>query len=1379
MLDLSSSQRTLLQSLVSASLYAALRQQQPSAASIEEACRRLVTVLDELIPFVPAPIVENYVGRTPPALAVSQYVTGTVVLARLSGFTALAGQLAQEGRQGSETLSTLINQCFPALVDEIHARGGSVIKFGGAGLTVLFDAARVGGDHPALAAAAALAMQEHMRHYAASVRATQTRPLGVQIGVQSGKLLLTEVGDAEHRELIITGRTISRAATALEHAGANEIMITDDVQRALRRANTHPKAAGYFVLRQLDHPAQPVPASLSWQPAPPSLAALQSLVQRIAILSAYIPPRLPRRFLRAGAEIGEFRPVTALAANFDAFGRLLALLELPALMEHDVTIMAQVLNAYYTRTQATLAQYGGMINAVDMAATGHRWLALFGAPTAHKDDPARAVQAALALRTTLIDTRHEIDALLRAWLADRPEHRSILRIIHGPLRQRVGVATGTVYAGIVGTPQRREYAVLGATVPLATQLMAAAAEGEVVVSDVTQRAIRTIVATQPLPPLALREFGQQVAVFRVTPQIEHTPQTVEIGHKTAFIARHDELQQIERCISQALDERIGGQIIAITGDPGIGKTRLADEAVAWITARYPQARVVREVCESYEQTTPYAPIARLVRYLLKRETAKAGTPQMRDIVALLEQTIPDWIRFAPLLSSLIKVPLPETELTQALTPEQRNERLCDLLVMLCCALAERTPLVLVLDDLQWADPSSLTLLMQLAAELKSQPLVLLLIYRPSAELVEHWRDLPACTTLRLHELEPTESHQLAVALLGGAVPQVIHPLIARANGSPFFIEHTIRYIREAGLLYQDAAGAWQSSASVENLAASVAVEQLIVARLDQLPEDSRALIHIAAVIGQTVEQALLTAVDELDNDIEGCLAELVTAAFLEPDAQHAQVAYRFKQPLVRDVIYSNLLFAQRRELHGRVALAIEHLYSDSLEDHPALLAQHYSQAELWDQALSHLVRAAQHAQTRYANSEALALYQQACAIALLCTTTPDAVTMLALYENMGDVQALIGNYEGARAAYEWVISKLTDRAEDGDVVLLASVQRKIGDTYEHQGRSDQALSWLSLAAETLAQATSSVSTVTEQARILSDLGWVFFRQDDVEEAQTYLERALRLLDATEAYDEQAAILNRLGGVAYQLGELSIAEGYVQASLSASERSGNLMSQAHALNNLGNLTGSRGSISDSIAYGLKALDIYERMGSRRERALTAINVGWAFYESEAYEQAATYLRQALQQAADVRDVYHQMLASLNLGRVLIELQQFDDAARVTQQGYFTAVQLQLPVEQLEAHTTLAEIALGRNDLESAMQEHQQGLLLAIRPEGDEYGRFQRLEAKLAYARGDTAAALTILRANKELFTQLQNMPEVRRTCALMAQIEATQASDVVR
>jgi tetratricopeptide (TPR) repeat protein len=293
----------------------------------------------------------------------------------------------------------------------------------------------------------------------------------------------------------------------------------------------------------------------------------------------------------------------------------------------------------------------------------------------------------------------------------------------------------------------------------------------------------------------------------------------------------------------------------------------------------------------------------------------------------------------------------------------------------------------------------------------------------------------------------------------------------------------------------------------------------------------------------------------------------------------------------------------------------------------------------------------------------------------------------------------------------------------------------------------------------------------EHVRVLSDIGWVYFRREDLKQAQYYLEQALAAVTPQGMEDEQAQILNRLGGIAYTRGNMQVARYFVQQSLAASEQSGDLVGQAKALNNLGILTDSQGLLTESIQYTLRAIEINKQIGNRHLLVLTTNNISWAFYNMDNYQEAHNYLNQAVTQAAEIHDTYHQMRALLNLGRVFVALQQSDAAEHTIFRSQFLAAQMDLAADQLDCHTILGEIALQRGDLARAITEYQEGLALTVDLQSEEYGRFQRLEIRIAAAQGDRERAVALLQANEQLFRELQNIPEVNRTRKLLTELTA--------
>ncbi|MEN9936928.1 MAG: hypothetical protein RLZZ387_3507 [Chloroflexota bacterium] len=1372
MSELFTSHSALLEMWLPDALLQALRMPAPPAEVLDEARARVDAACVRLAPFAPSLVARHLAQARPPYRRIAgQYVSGTVLVAEVSGLAALSARLAEGGRQGDEAAGAVVSKLLASLFDAIHSYGGGVLKAGGDSLTALFDAEELGDTHATHACAAALAMQTRV-----SEEGGGDSGLRLRVAAHAGRMLVVEVGDQTHTELLVSGNTISRVSRALLAAAPGETIVTDKLLQSVPGAEAPIKMTGQYRLVSL--PDRPPQARVApWTPRQTGGDSLLHAVQRLAALQPYVPHGLVGRQAATSPGAGEFRPATVLLANFCAFNRLLDLLELPALIESDPTIVGHVLNTYYTRIQAVIQRYGGTVGRIDLAPYGDRFLALFGAPVAHEDDPARAMQTALTIRAELSETSQAITSLLHEWAAAHSEHQRLVYLMGITLRQRVGIASGSVFAGVVGSPERHEYTVLGQPVHLAARLLAGAEDRETLLAEETYRAVRHLVAAEPQRSLLVKVGGVETPVYRaVQQQFESDAQARRPSHGPLFIGREAELARAIEMAQEALAPA-GGRVLAIVGAPGVGKSRLADEVLRALRTRLPAAVLVHEACQSYDEAVPYAALTRLVRRLLYIPAAVPPAAQARAVQEQLEDLLPGWERFTPLLGPLLGLPLPETDVTAALSAEQRRERLHDLVAATCVALARRQPLVLVIDDLHWADASSRAALLRVAEEAHGRRVLMMVLYRSAPELDQALGQLPHSARIDVGDLRRADSEALLAALLDGQPPHELRPLLERTYGTPLFVEEMVRYLLESGVLAREPGGGWVCARPVEVGAVPAQIEQILVARLDQLDDRPRAAVEVAAVIGRRFSQRLLGAILHDEPDLIAQLHALVRADILAPDTDAIEPTYAFRHALIRDVAYGSILFARRHELHARVAAAIEQIYADDLDEQQVALAQHYLHAGRSDLAQPHLVRAARLAQARYANSEALALYRQALAIAPQHDQTTERLDpqTASLYDNLGDILAQTGDYSAARVNYEWLLRLGVVEDAAARTLRKAALQRKVGGTYERQGELEPARTWFERAAETIGAATPSPTADLEHARILSDIGWFHFRRGELDEAQARLTQALALVEPHHAHDELARLLNRLGGIAWNRGDIALAQHYVELSLAASVRSGSLGDQANALNNLGILTESQGRYEEAVRYGTQAMTLNERVGNRRDFAISAVTLGHVCYSAERYDQARTYFLHALERATEIRETYVQMITLLDLGRVYVALRRWVEAEDALRRCQFIATQLRLDSVLADSWVVLAEVALGRGDGDLARQHFQQALMLESDTAGEEYGRIQRLAGRLAWLDGDQHRATQLLAAAETIFAQIQNVPEVRRTRRLREELARDEPS----
>jgi predicted ATPase/class 3 adenylate cyclase len=1348
---------------------------------------RLRAELGAIATYIPSALVREQLADPVPGRVRGAYWDGSVLFADLSGFTALSGTLSALGKQGAEEVSAIINNLFGALVEEIHRYRGGLLKFGGDAITAFFDAATLGERHAALASRAALAMQERMSEFAALQTRAGTFTLRLRIGVHSGKVFAAQVGDTEHIELVVTGRNINRVALAQEIAEPGEVVISGATSALLPEARVEQRQSGFLLLNHMP-PVDAPPAAGRWDWDDPrgGLDELVGLAERLDALRPYLPRGLPRRFLEpselagVATDTGEFRPVTVLFANFYPFSRTLDMLG------DDCDTAVGVLNAYYRRAQEVVHRYGGIVNKVDMYTFGDKLMALFGAPSANEDDPLRAARAALELRGALTQANREIFDLLHSQLG------RLIAIDPQFLKQRVGLNTGVVFAGQVGSARRHEYTVMGQHVNLSARLMSAAEEGAVIVSPSTRRAIERHIALQDLAPVKLKGIVEPVPIAQALHLFEIAQDDRRGVARPQLVGREPEMRQIIAEARAALGS--SGRIIALAGEAGAGKTRLIEDALQRMVLL--SADVEHGIapffpysveCQSYEQNTAYAVVRELLRQFFNLHMAGDTAQQLAIVERRVLELAPHLTRFTPLLGDLLEAAFDDTPLTAALTPEQRHDRAQELVETLILAEARARPLVLIIDDLHWADASSLDLLGRLARRAPQAPLLLLLGYRMDPPIAEPWRDLDYCARIEVRELSPESSIDLMRALLLGEPPAELAALIERTQGNPFFVEEVVRGLVESDALARDAGG-WRLTRALDESAVPDSIEGVITARLDRLEDRSREVLQVAAVVGRRFPYPVLSGVVARRDGLLDRLQQLSEAELILPEEVERDLAYLFRHALTRDVAYEAILYARRRELHRRVARRIEDLHPDRLEEQLALLARHYLLAEEWQPAFDYHLRAGRQAQSRYANREAITLYERALQIAEKIeprtenqepkATDGSRLSVLGsqaveLRERLGVVHALIGEYDAALERYQAALN-LLQQQPNTTIEELLRLHHHIARVYGERGAFETALEWveraLALASERpileLARClllgaslhrrqgrypvalewsaralpiAEQFGSLRDQAYAFKLLGNSYLSLSDTTRALDLLSRSVQLYEQIQELAGLADAHNDLANVCYELGQLSDARHHYEAGAEIKEAIGDVAGQAMIANNLGGVLKLQNQIDAAIEQYQRSLAIYERLGSRYATGVLHMNLGATYLQRGDLPSAEERLRKSA-------DLFNQVGAEdflPELERYLAELHlQRDDlpkARLACELSLATALRLEARAEEGMTRRVLARIMAQDGDAQGAWEELEHSLTILREAAGPhEIARTLVAIAALAPALGRRAA-----------------------------------------
>lgn len=611
----------------------------------------------------------------------------------------------------------------------------------------------------------------------------------------------------------------------------------------------------------------------------------------------------------------------------------------------DPEELRDVVQSYQRVCAEAVERYGGHVAQL----LGDGLMAYFGYPAALEQDPQRAARAGLDI----------IPAV--AALGAKFEKR------HGVgLQVRVGIHTGRgIATAMVDT---RETLVVGQVSNIAARIQAIAEPGTVAISGKTYPLLRGLFDCESLGPHELKGIAKPIEVFRVLAWRGFvSPFEVERdkGGLRPLVGRVGDAEALERCLDRACEGR--GQVVAVVGEAGIGKSRLVqhlrDKANGrirfWLDGR----------CSPFQTHSALAPIAELLQGLfgLRPDESTDATIARLEKGLRLYGLIGEEI---PLLASMLGLPIIDRFPPLDLSPQRQKERTLETLVSLVVAMAEKGPVIFFIEDLHWVDPSTLELLGMLVSQAPTTRLLILLTLRPDMPLP--WAGRAYANQISLDRLTNEEIEELILERTEGRPlpPEVLRQLIDKTDGVPLFVEELTRMVLDSGLLHP-IDGRYELDGPLPPLAIPATLHDSLMARLDRLAS-VRELVQLAAAIGREFSFDMMRAVSsQSDSELRRGLGQLEDAEILYKRGVAGAITYSFRHALIQDAAYESLLKSTRQQYHSRIARAIEEKFPDLAEGRPELVAQHWSEAGLAERAITYWLSAGRRAAERSANLEAI------------------------------------------------------------------------------------------------------------------------------------------------------------------------------------------------------------------------------------------------------------------------------------------------------------------------------------------------------------------------------------------------------------------------
>ncbi len=1281
----------------------------PRRGVLLNALDRLRSILYLLSTYLPGHLVQEKMRRPVPGLVHGQLLRGTLLFADVSGFTALSERLATLGQEGAEQLTDLMNRYFGTMLEILSWSGGILLKFAGDATLVYFPEQEA-DEQAHWAVRAGQRMMRAMTNFAAIETPLGPIALRMKIGIGTGPFLSASVGSVERMEYVILGETVVQTMAAEGVAEAGQVVVDKTTTTVLDPSHYLEQAAGFYVVRsgmdkdlddfEIKAERRRARGTIPWSASPHAIVTqMEVALRQIQALTPYLAPELVERIVAHARQRrieSEYRPTAVLFCNFTGFETLLS-----AWGQGGVRRVTRLLNDYFNAMYQIIARHGGFINRIDPYSHGSKLLVLFGAPVVHEDDPQRAVNAALAMNA-------ELDALNDRWRRTLASHLPP-ELDGPPVQQRIGITQGLTFAGQVGSSTRREYTVMGDDVNLAARLMAAAQPGQILLSQRVYDAVVDHFAATALKPIRVKGKSQLIPIYQVE-GLRDDPLARRLRSRGPLAGREAEVAQGQAILRQAFEEA-QGTLLIIRGPAGVGKSHLADELVAHALARGVQ--VLFSECRSYTAEAPYTPWTTLLQTLAG--IAPTDHPQVcsEKLLGMLTDLGLAHDEYAAPLANLIglqsitfpAVPGPPAEAHAApsqpqVEPQRRSGlfdqleqkvaereksslnlwqlaqerqkaqpgqmwqrlqtrvtarervRLFEAVWGLIARLSADAPLLLFFENAQWMDSASWELLDYLSERLPSWPILALVVQRSEDE-DEPLQDIGKGQTLTLKPLSLEDTITLVTHMLGETSVQadLAQAIYEQSGGVPLFVEEIVRWLQRTGQHNLDALK--------DGLRASGTFQELVLSRLDSLPQGQRDTAKAASVVGNefrrgdlrpllppTIDDALL---DEYLRGLEE--ARLILLAESDDDP-----LYTFRQTLVREVVYESQPFAQRRELHARMAAYLEARHADDLADYAELLAHHYYLANRLLPAARYLLLSGHKARQRYAYSQAADFYKQA--LAALEHLPPGEVssetaTLKAqAHEGLGDVALLTNDFAAAAAAYRTARSSLPDdtQTETPPRLLL-----KLALVLPTQGQAAEA--------EACARQAWAAHEASGDLAAAATLAWLLWRADDAE-AGEWIKRGIALTgQGSDPWTTAvAALLTDLDGDW---------ESAQEKYLALNEPVG----AALATCRLGDRHLSQGDTARALALYDQAAEVWNQTNddcglalARYRQAEAHLRSGDTAATRAALREALTLLDTCTTATQDDRETVQRALAAIDTGQTKAwppwRWQRYDDAFRIS-------------------------------------------------------------------------------------------------------------------
>ncbi len=1187
-------------------------------------------ILRILSTYIPQNIVLNKVDDINSKKHNGHFVKGTLMFADVNGFTALTEGLSKHGNEGAEEITRVLNSFFMVMIEIIFQYKGVLLKYGGDAMMIYFSSQEefCGENHTHYALSAAMQMKEKMEDFATVSSKFGNFPLHISIAVHQDMFFENCVGNKSiHREYYLTGKGVETTAYLESVAGRDEILIHKNTYEQIKDKVTNFSEKDENILIE----------GYEIESLPPIKEALvginyEDFTELFQVLDTLLPYVIRGVYEKVKVSWdrlileGEHRPVAVMFLNFYATVDFYE-----ELGENHESEIQKTLDEYFSQVQKVVHEYDGTINKIDMYDKGDKIVIIFGFPRNHSDDDKRAVRCA----AKIIEVGKNFLSL---------EINKKKFAIH----QKLGIHSGFIFCGNVGSPLRKEFTVMGDAVNLSARIMSSAKEEQVLISEVVYNQVKDAIEVKGPYQKKFKGKEKEENIYEVAGILKEKHEAVNF-----FIGRKNELKELENQFLHTNDDFMATQVL---GPIGVGKTSLLKE---FLKIAQPHTQILLGKGIPYGNNMQYHAIKDILKVVMDVNDTDDEIQIKEKIDAFIKVNQLENIQFSmPLVGVFFSEQYEKYPVFDIENPIEKKELLHHALCNILKILGQKKRVLIVIEDAEWLDYNSLDFLNYLI-ESKTSGIMLLVLTR---------KDLFAYKKLTLLELKDLTATETASFIdeypdVKNVPVEVKETIFEKSKGNPYFIHEILSSIRDFG----------KSKDLPESIHKSV------LSRMDVLPELSRELLQVAAVIGNEFSSMFLKKIaPHFEKDIDMLLKILEEGDFVQKQGSHF---FNFRNMLVQEVAYNSISVRRKKSLHLKIASLMEE--RDALSANLEMIAYHYENSEIYLKALYYYEKSGDKAFSLNNYQKAMKYYQVVSELFKKVEKNSDLNKVeVNLYKKIGKILFIAGKNENALDIFQKALDIAKEEKFNEDI---ADISLEKGLVYSHSGKYHQAIDFFNQA-----------STIYEAEKMCEDfascnmnIGLVYKQIGKSENAARHYKKALEVYKESEEIKGIADIYNNLGNLSKALFKYDEALNYYEKAKEFYEKKYDEIGLSAVYNNIGTLHNHNGNIKTALEFFNKSIQIETQIGNRRGLAITYNNLGNTYIFSKDWVNADSYFQKAFEIADKLQDV--KMVADIYLNRGVLYMYQDDFEQSLSYLK--NSLDLHITLEdEFGQYTTLYNIAL---------------------------------------------------------------------------------------